>query len=92
VVPRPSTNAAVRPREYLTGDRIERLITFAKMDTCHYSEEKVGISGFGTFEAVRRETREGRNPQTGAKMQLAASTVVKFRPGKPLRDAVNAGG
>jgi DNA-binding protein HU-beta len=54
--------------------------------------EKVALSSFGVFEAVRREAREGRNPQTGAQMQFAASTVVKFRPGKGLKDAVNSGG
>jgi DNA-binding protein HU-beta len=54
--------------------------------------EKVAISGFGVFEAVRREAREGHNPQTGEPVQIAASTTVKFRPGKGLKDAVNGGG
>jgi DNA-binding protein HU-beta len=54
--------------------------------------EKIAISGFGTFEAVRRQAREGRNPQTGGKVQIAASTAVKFKPGKGLKEALNAGG
>ena len=54
--------------------------------------ERIAISGFGTFEAVRRQAREGRNPQTGGKVQIAASTAVKFKPGKGLKEALNAGG
>ena len=52
---------------------------------------KVAISGFGTFETRRREAREGRNPRTGEPVRVAASTTVKFRPGKGLKDAVNGG-
>ena len=50
---------------------------------------KVAIAGFGTFEVVDRPAREGRNPQTGATIKIAASKAVKFKPGKGLRDAVN---
>src|SRR3954463_4912700 len=53
--------------------------------------EKVAISGFGSFETARREAREGRNPRTGAKVQVAASTTVKFKPGKGLQDAWTGG-
>ena len=53
---------------------------------------KVVISGFGSFEAVRREARQGRNPQTGAAIEIAASTVVKFKPAKSLRDVIDGGG
>jgi DNA-binding protein HU-beta len=52
---------------------------------------KVAISGFGSFEAVRREARPGRNPQTGAAIEIAASTTVKFKPAKGLKDAVDGG-
>ena len=54
--------------------------------------EKVGISGFGSFEAARREARRGRNPQTGEQVQVPASTSVRFKPGKGLKDALNGGG
>ena len=53
--------------------------------------EKVAISGFGSFETAHREAREGRNPRTGEPAQIAASTTVKFKPGKGLKDAVNGG-
>jgi len=49
---------------------------------------KVTLVGFGTFLKVRRKARKGRNPQTGAAIKIKASNVVKFRPGKKLRDAV----
>ena len=52
---------------------------------------KVAIAGFGSFETARREAREGRDPRTAEPVQVAASTTVKFRPGKGLEDAVNGG-
>jgi DNA-binding protein HU-beta len=51
--------------------------------------DKVTIAGFGTFEVADRPEREGRNPQTGASIKIAASKAVKFKPGKGLKDAVN---
>jgi nucleoid DNA-binding protein len=50
--------------------------------------EEVGITGFGTFKTAKRKAREGRNPQTGAKVQIAAKTVPKFSAGKLLKEAV----
>ncbi len=50
--------------------------------------EEVGITGFGTFKAVKRAARMGVNPKTGAKIQIAATTVPKFKAGKLLKDAV----
>jgi DNA-binding protein HU-beta len=51
--------------------------------------ESVVIPGFGTFAVGERAARTGRNPQTGAALEIAASTVVKFKAGKALKDAVN---
>ena len=51
--------------------------------------EKVILVGFGTFSVSRRAARTGRNPQTGATIQIAAKTVVKFKPGKELAESVN---
>ncbi|MBT3270645.1 HU family DNA-binding protein [Candidatus Poribacteria bacterium] len=50
--------------------------------------DKVSLIGFGTFETRERAAREGRNPQTKAKIKIAAKTVPVFRPGKALRDKV----
>ena len=51
---------------------------------------KVQLVGFGTFEVSERAAREGRNPQTGATMTIAASNAPKFKAGKALKDAINA--
>jgi DNA-binding protein HU-beta len=51
--------------------------------------EKVTLTGFGNFEVRERAARTGRNPQTGAEMQIAASRAPAFKPGKALKDAVN---
>ena len=53
-------------------------------------DEKVQLVGFGTFEVAKREAREGRNPQTGETMKIAASKAPKFKAGKALKDMVNA--
>ena len=51
---------------------------------------KVQLVGFGTFEVSERAAREGRNPQTGKVMKIAASKAPKFKAGKALKDQVNA--
>ncbi len=53
------------------------------------SGEKVSITGFGTFERRERAARTGRNPQTGAEVDIAASKSPAFKPGKSFKDAVN---
>lgn len=50
---------------------------------------KVQLVGFGTFEVSKRAAREGRNPQTGEVMPIAASKAPKFKAGKALKDLVN---
>jgi DNA-binding protein HU-beta len=49
---------------------------------------KVTLVGFGTFSKIRRKARKGRNPQTGAPIKIKACNVVKFKPGKKLKDSV----
>ena len=49
---------------------------------------KVGIVGFGTFETRQRSAREGRNPRTGQKVAIPASTLPGFSPGKAFKTAV----
>ena len=51
--------------------------------------EKVALAGFGTFETKHREARTGRNPLTGAAVEIAASNTPAFKPGKAMKDAVN---
>lgn len=49
---------------------------------------KVQLVGFGTFEAVERAARDGRNPLTGEAMKIVASKAPKFKAGKAFKDAV----
>jgi DNA-binding protein HU-beta len=51
--------------------------------------DSVSLVGFGTFAVKERAARTGRNPQTGAEIQIAAAKVPSFKPGKGLKDAVN---
>ena len=50
--------------------------------------DNVSLIGFGTFERRHLHARTGKNPQTGASLQIAASNSVGFKPGKALRDAL----
>lgn len=52
--------------------------------------DKIQLVGFGTFEVRTRQARKGRNPQTGAEIDIPAAKVPAFKPGKALKDAVEA--
>jgi DNA-binding protein HU-beta len=51
--------------------------------------QPVTLVGFGTFYPAARKARIGRNPRTGAEVQIAAARVPRFRAGKALKDAIN---
>jgi DNA-binding protein HU-beta len=51
-------------------------------------EGRLPLAGFGTFVVVNRKARTGRNPQTGQPIQIRASKVVRFRPGKELKESL----
>ena len=53
------------------------------------SGDKIQLIGFGTFEVTERPAREGRNPQTGKTVKIAASKAPKFKAGKALKDSLN---
>ena len=53
------------------------------------NDDKVQLVVFGTFEVSKRAAREGRNPQTGKTMKIAACKAPKFKAGKALKDAIN---
>ena len=74
-----SKAAAARALEAVIGGV---KITLKKNDT-------VSLVGFGTFSVSEREARSGRNPRTGAIINIQAAKVPKFRPGKALKDALN---
>jgi DNA-binding protein HU-beta len=50
---------------------------------------KISLVGFGSWSVAERAAREGRNPQTGATIKIAAKRVVKFKPGAELENQVN---
>lgn len=60
------------------------------VEDCLSEGGKVTILGFGTFNISERSAREGRNPKTGEKLQIAATKVVSFKAGKGLKDSVNS--
>jgi DNA-binding protein HU-beta len=51
--------------------------------------DKVAWPGFGSFSTAKRAARKGRNPQTGATVKIAASTVMKFTPSSTLKATLN---
>ena len=59
--------------------------------TCLSDGGRVAIMGFGSWETGHRPARTGRNPQTGAPIEIAATNVAKFKAGKALKDALNEG-
>lgn len=53
--------------------------------------EKIELRGFGSFRIRRRGPRTGRNPKTGAKVDVPPKRIPYFKPGKELRELLNAG-
>ena len=51
--------------------------------------EKVSLTGFGTWSTTKREARKGRNPKTGAEIEIPSKTVAKFKAGNDLNKTVN---
>ena len=62
--------------------------TFAAITAALKKGEKVQLIGFGTFETRARAARQGKNPQTGAAIEIAACKVPAFAAGKSLKDAI----
>ncbi len=63
---------------------------FAAVGDVIASGDKLQISGFGTFETKERAARTGHNPRTGEEISIDAATVPVFKPGKALKDKVDA--
>lgn len=60
----------------------------ANIQKCLKKKDKLTLTGFGTFYVAKRRARKGRNPQTGAEIDIKAANVPKFKPGKDLRKTV----
>ena len=61
---------------------------FSTITTALKKKDTVTLVGFGTFKVGQRKARKGRNPQTGAVIDIKAKNVPRFIPGKALKDAV----
>ena len=61
---------------------------FSSITNSLKKNDTVTLIGFGTFKIAKRKARTGRNPQTGAEIQIKAKNVPKFVAGKALKDAV----
>ena len=84
--------AAIAEKAELSKKDSEKALTaFVEVVTEELQKgEKVQLVGFGTFEVSQRAARDGRNPQTGEVMPIAASKAPKFKAGKALKDLINA--
>ncbi len=82
--------AQVAAKANLTKSAAERLLnaTLESIQEVLVNEGKLTLTGFATFAVEERKERTGRNPRTGESIVIPASKVVKFRPGKTLKDAV----
>lgn len=63
---------------------------FAAMSDVMAEDDKLQMSGFGTFETKSRAARTGHNPRTGEAIEIAAATIPVFKPSKTLKDKLNA--
>ena len=61
---------------------------FEAIESALKQGDKVQLIGFGNFEVRERAARKGRNPQTGEEIEIAASKIPAFKPGKSLKEAV----
>jgi DNA-binding protein HU-beta len=53
------------------------------------NDDKVTLIGLGTFDKIIRQPRAGRNPKTGAALQIPKKAAIRFSPGKALKEAIN---
>ncbi len=64
---------------------------FESMVKALHASDKVEIRGFGSFRTRQRQPRIGRNPKTGARVEVPSKTVAYFKPGKELKEMINSG-
>ncbi|MFO8032096.1 MAG: HU family DNA-binding protein [Desulfohalobiaceae bacterium] len=82
--------AKIAEKSELTKADAERALNacLASIEDILVNEGKLTLTGFGTFSVEERKERKGRNPQTGSEITIPAAKVVKFRPGKLLKESV----
>ena len=88
---KPELAAAIAEKADLTKDKAGEVLNILtdEITSAMNRNDTVSLIGFGTFSVRERSARTGKNPQTGATIQIAASKSVGFKAGKSLKDAVN---
>ena len=87
---KPELAAAITEKADLSKEKAAEVVTaFTDQIAKSLSEgESVTLIGFGTFEVRDRAERQGKNPQTGEPITIAAAKVPAFKPGKALKESV----
>lgn len=87
---KPELASAIAEQTGLSRDKASEVITAFtdRVTSAAARGDDVTLIGFGTFTVRNREARSGRNPQTGAAIQIPASKTVGFKPGKSLKDQI----
>jgi DNA-binding protein HU-alpha len=88
---KPELAAAIAEKAGVTKEKAGEIINAItdEITNAMAKNDPVTLIGFGTFSVRERSARTGKNPQTGASIQIAASKSVGFKAGKTLKDAVN---
>ena len=83
--------AAVAEKTDLPKSKATEVVdaVFVAIEKALKSHEEVRLIGFGSFVTTERKAGTGRNPRTGEEIKISASTSVRFKAGKALKDAVN---
>lgn len=87
---KPELAAAIAEKADLSKEKATEVITAItdQISKALSAGDSVSLIGFGTFEVRERAERQGKNPQTGAPITIAAAKVPAFKAGKGLKDAV----
>ena len=88
---KPELAAAIAEKAGVTKEKAGEIINAItdEITNAMAKNDPVTLIGFGTFSVRERSARTGKNPQTGASIQIPASKSVGFKPGKALKDSVN---
>lgn len=88
---KPDLAAAIAEKADISKEKAAEVLNaiLDEVTTSVSKGESVSLIGFGTFERRSRAARMGKNPQTGAAIQIPASNTVAFKSGKALKESVN---
>ncbi len=92
MIRKPEIVATVAEKTALPADKAHQIlgIILDEITNAVSRNETVSLPGFGSFVQRHRNARKGKNPQTGAVIDIAASNTVGFKPGKGFKEAVNS--